>query len=290
MNVVMLSKTPLAGAPYENAKCINKYSNGEVSVRWVSLKDRYLDGRIFPSDLIYGAPEADQAIASADIFHVHNEPFPGLETFRGGRKVLVQLHSCPLRATLNQMLALSQHRYTISQPMQLRAYQLPGLPNMLDPEEYLPLDEKRTKPRIVFAPTNEWSVNMVGSKGSNEVKVILAEFQNEFEIEFMNKMPYVLNLDVKRHSDILIDDVVGNTFHRTSLEGCCFGLAVLSSTNEGGWIFATLQNLREVLTKLAREKRFLEESRRRSRQWLTTAWHPRNLVWQYVDAYKLLGR
>lgn len=286
MNVVMLSKTPLAGAPWENAKCLNKYSNGEVSVRWVALKDRYLDGRIFPSDLTYGTPEATKAIASADIFHVHNEIFPGLETFRGGRKVLVQLHSCPLRATLNQMLALSQHQYTISQPMQTKAYGLPGLPNMMDPEEYLPEEEAKLRPRLVFAPTNEWPPHMIGSKGANEVKAILAGFTADFEIVFLSNMPYLLNLNVKRKADILIDDVVGNTFHRTSLEGCCFGLAVISSTQDGGWIFATLQNLRAVLQRLAREKDFVKESKARSRWWILNKWHPRNLVQQYLDAYK----
>jgi hypothetical protein len=287
INVVMLSRTALAGAPYENAKCINKYSK-KVRVRWVALRTTYADGRKFPQDMLYSDPEAKKLIGRADIIHLHNETFPGLESYR--KKLLIQFHSCPIRQTFKLLRDLTPHVYTIDQPMQQREYRLPGLPNMIDPEEYRPKTSFGPRLKIVFAPTNNWNMNMIGSKASVEVERTLKQATPYADVDIFSSLDYVENLERKKYADILIDDLIGKTFHRTALEGCCFGLAVLTSTDHGGWINTNLMGLIPTLRRLVGERDYLNAWKKKSREWLLKEWHPATLVKAYEDAYqKILG-
>lgn len=291
MKVVMLSRTPLAGAPLEAMKCLNKYT--DLNVRWISIKDNYADKRIFPSDLIWSKdrPLCIHEIKTADIVHIHNEPFPIDISMLSGKRVVVQFHSVPMRKSYNEMCRLSKHAYTIMQPMQQREYiGLPALPNLIDPEEYVPAEHSNIdvsgRPTVVFAPTNKWAAQLKGSKACTDVIRILHEFKRDAVVDIFSDVPYEANLRRKRFSDIVVDDVVGNTFHRTALEGCCFGLAVITSHHASGFFSSDLAQLPGALRTLVKNPTALQKYKQKSRDWVQSNWHPRNLCAMYVEAYK----
>ncbi|GAI56420.1 unnamed protein product, partial [marine sediment metagenome] len=62
--------------------------------------------------------------------------------------------------------------YTIKQPGQEKEYRLKGLPNIIDPDEYRPIQRKMPV-KIAFAPSNRMPIDNPASKGYNEVRTIL---------------------------------------------------------------------------------------------------------------------
>lgn len=287
MKVVMLSKTPLAGAVYETVKCLRKYAG--LDIRWIAIKNRYNDGRVFPKDLLW-SENSDlclKLIREADIIHMHNEIFPYAREIWEHKNLVVQFHSVPKRADFDEMCKLTIHCYTLKQPLQEFEYNLPGLPNLMDPEEYFPIDKPiGNKLKIVFAPTNDWPSSSKGSKGKYEVIKILDEFSAIADVEIFSNLPYEVNLKLKRESDILIDDVVNRTFHKTTIEGCCFGLVVLTSTISRGWLYADLNTLRDLISDLIDDYEKVKIWKMFSREWIKTEWHPKNLVNLYMEVYR----
>jgi len=286
LKIVFLSRMPLAGAPWETMKCLRKYAN--LNVRWICECDRYPDGRVFPSDLVYGKGREDhlKLIEEADIVHIQTDHFLSDDSILMGKKVLIQFHSCPKRGTYEMYKKYNAQYYTIRQPMQIREYSgIPSLPTLLDPEEYTPSGETHEVPVVVFAPSVNWEVNIKGSKAKRLVNLALNETKGIKVDSFMG-VPYLENLKRKKQADILIDDVVGDTFHKTTLEGCCFGLAVITSWRSPGMVYSKLDSLSDTLRDLIENRSVLEDSKRKSREWMVNEWHPKDLVKNYLDAYE----
>ena len=287
MNIVFVSMTPLAGAPFETMKCLNKYSNGELKVRWITNTDRYSGSRVFPHDLLWGEnrKECEQFLREADVIHIQNQMPSDIVSFLEGKGVLAQFHSCPRQPSVDNIMKFTKHLYTISQPMQMRAFkELPNLPNMMDPEEHTPEISTREKIRVVFAPTNDWVSRSLGSKGKDDIIPMLRRLSNKCEPIIFSDLEYYENLKLKQSGDILIDDVVNNTFNKTAIEGCCFGLAVISGSAGGGWIPSDLYLLEKTLLNLL-EPENLKFAKELSRNWIMTEYHPKNLVQLYCQAY-----
>jgi len=289
VKILFISRMPVAGAPWETMKCLIKYAG--MDVRWICSKSSYPDGRAFPSDIVLGRENRDECmklIADADIVHIQcDHPFVD-EDFRG-KKVLVQFHSVPRRHTYEYYKKFNSVYYTVSQPWLMKEYSdLPDLPNLMDVEEHMPIPRHHDKPVVVFAPSNDWKLGAIGSRAKSEVDQILRSFGDRIEVQSYTGIPYLRNLEIKRHSDILIDDVVGDTFHKTTLEGCCYGLAVITSWESQGWNYSNLSSLPDTLRELVDNRERLEASQRRSREWILNEWHPSDLVKEYVDVYSKL--
>lgn len=295
INVAMVSCTPLAGAPLETAKCLNKYASGRLNVRWIADSVAYGDGRRFPKDLLLGEDRAEalDVLEQADIIHIQNAHFSEVEKyFSTGKRIIAQFHSCPKLPTVGRYLQITPHCFTLNQPMQVREFpHLPQLPNLMDPEEYTPLEPRpiRSKPRILFAPTNDRNKFTVGSKGRAEILPMLESVREFFDVEVFSNLPYVQNLERKRQADILIDDVVNGTFNKTALEGCCFGLATITGSAFPGWLQANLGTLRETLLNL-RDPENLLAVQKLGREWITEDYHPRKMADLYLQAYEKVLR
>jgi hypothetical protein len=291
VKVVMVTTTALAGAPYESAKCLRKYAG--LNVRWVAETNRYADGRVFPKDLLLGedAAEIDGVIKGADVIHIQNDVPQSLLSLIQSKPLLFEAHSCPKRPRFNVLAGMTKYVYTVLQPMQQRTYNLPGLPNMMDPEEYIPdqhsmSDNSPHTMQVVFSPTNDWPSNMLGSKGERDVLNVLNIFGNKLSLDIFHNLPYEENLKRKQSADIVIDDVVNQTFNKTAIEGCCFGTAVISSSPECGGVCSSLGGLQLDLENLISSQSILLDAKAKAREWALTKWHPKNLVQRYIDAYK----
>ena len=286
LNIVQVSQTPLAAAPWEITSCLKKYGN--LKVRLIQSVHAFVNGMSFPKDLIIDLDQTEviNIIQKADLVHIHDTCPDELIPYLKGKKVIIQFHSVPKKHDFAKMNALTSHRFTVEQPMQVATYSYPTLPNMIDVEAYSPKQTINDIPKIVFAPTNGRAMNVPGSKARNEVQGILNKFAGTFTLDIFDNLSYFENLARKRSADILIDDVLNCTFNRTALEGACFGLVVMTSLVGTGFMFTTLANLEDNLIKLRDNMKIMENYKEASRAWVLKHWHPGNQVNQYIDQYK----
>ena len=287
MKLAIFSKTPLAAAPWELLKALRKYT--DIQVRLINEYIGYPDGRIFPIDLKLNCKDdgSRAILAAADLWHVHNYMHRELPDLRSGQPVVAQFHSLPRLGNWKELWDFTPIRYTIRQPLQEREYGLPALPNLIDPDEYRP-SRKGSKVRIAFTPSTRMPLGFPGTKGYAEVKRILKEVagKRDVEIIWIEGVPYERNLEMKSISDILIDDVVTGNFHRTSLEGACFGCAVINKNNAVPWVRADLKSLEERLLELIDNSGVLKLHQELARSWVESEWHAIDGVKEYVAAYK----
>jgi len=287
MKLTIFSRTPLAAAPWELYRALKKYTT--IDVNLINGTARYNDGRIFPFHLLMTSPNgtAMRALQESDIWHVHNYLVPQLINIRRHQKVIAQFHSLPRLGNWQQLMAFADVSYTIRQPKQEKEYKLKGLPNIIDPDEYKPT-RRRTPVKIAFAPSTRLAIGHPGSKGYNEVKAILNSVagKRDVNIVWIERRPYLENLQLKQQSHILIDDIVTGNWHRTSLEGMCFGCAVLNKVTKSPFVYATLDTLEERLLWLVDNSAVLNEFQERARLWMLQHWHATDQIKEYVHVYE----
>ena len=179
--------------------------------------------------------------------------------------------------------------YTIKQPLHEKEYKLKGLPNIIDPDEYRPILRKSPL-KIAFAPSSRTPVGHPASKGYYQVKEILKNVAKKkaVEIIWIEGRPYETNLRLKQRSHILIDDVVTGNWHRTSLEGACFGCVVFNKVMKGPFVYASLKTLEERLLWLIDNPSILKDFQERTRLWILQNWHAIDQIKEYVRVYKEL--
>lgn len=285
MNVVMVSPDPASGVPWEVMACLNRYSS-VLKVRWVSLSDRYADGRLFPSDLLW--PRDVDAVASvceaADVFHLYDIVPPAFVTYMQ-KPALLQLRTIdpelpPLAPQVGQC-------YLTSHP--LRQQGLPTLPLLMDPEVHCPSYFTRpptSRLHVVFAPTSGVSFGARNSLAKVDVLDVLVQLRRSLVADVFNGIPYAENLARKLQADVIIDDVVEPLFHKTTLEGACLGRVVLSALGGCGSYETRLVSLADNLMALVKDRALVESLQHQSRAWVLNNWHPSNLVALYERAYE----
>jgi len=287
MKLTVYSRTPLAAAPWELYKALKRYTTIDVSL--INNTDRYNDGRVFPHHLLLTSPNGDamRVLQESDMWHVHNYLIPQLIVLKRAHKVIAQFHSLPRLGNWQQLMAFADANYTIRQPNQEKEYKLKSLPNIIDPDEYRPV-RRRLPVKIAFAPSTRLPVGHPGSKGYNEVRAVLNRVarKRDVEIVWIERKSYIENLRLKQQCHILIDDVVTGNWHRTSLEGMCFGCAVLNKVTKSPFVYATLSTLEERLLWLVDNPEILNNFQERSRFWVLQHWHAMDQVKEYVHAYQ----
>lgn len=288
MKVAIFSRTPMAASAYELWKALRKYTAVEANL--ITITSGYPDGRIFPGDLTWG-PRAREALAAADVWHVNNYWHPCLDEIKPRKPILAQFHSLPRLGNWKELWDRATARVTIRQPLHEKEYQIPGLPNIIDADEYRPA-RRGDKIRIAFAPTSKAVIGIPCTKGYNEVRAILAKVAaaRPIEVALIEGQPYERNLEMKRASHILIDDVVTGNFHRTSLEGAVYGLAVVNKNKHTPWVFANLQTLESALFRLIDEPPTLKIYQTMARTWALHDWHPVEQIKEYTAAYERIAR
>jgi len=286
MKLAIFSRTPLAGAPWELYKALKRYTNIDASL--INERTAYADGRRFPHHLLLTSPNGNamKVLQESDLWHVHNYLTPQLIVLRRGHKVIAQFHSLPRLGNWQALMNFADRCYTIKQPGQEKEYKLKGLPNIINPDEYTPI-RRRTPIKIAFAPSNRMPIGNPASKGYNEVRTILDSVarKRDVEIVWIEGQWYQNNLQMKQQSHILIDDVVTGNWHRTSLEGACFGCAVLNKVMKTPFVYTSLETLEERLLWLMDNPSVLNDFQERSRLWVLQNWHAMDRIKEYVNAY-----
>lgn len=287
MKVAIFSRTPLAAAPWELFKALKRYTDIDVSL--INATARYADGRRFPFHLLLHPTNGMSlmALQRGELWHIHNYLVPQLQAMKRDQKVIAQFHSLPRLGNWQALMNFADRCYTIKQPGQENEYKLKGLPNIIDPDDYKPI-RRKLPIKIAFAPSSRAPVGHLASKGYNEVRVILKTVarKRNVEIVWIEGRPYEINLQMKQGSHILIDDVVTGNWHRTSLEGACFGCAILNKVMRTPFVYASLDTLEERLLWLVDNPSVLNDFQERTRLWVLQKWHAMDSVREYVQAYK----
>ncbi len=294
MKVAIYSKTPLAAAPFELWKALRKYTT--IDARLINERNGYPDGRSFPFDIIAagsGREQVARILEEADVLHVHNYWPISLGMLNGIHPIMAQFHSLPRLGNWRELWekARDGDRYTIRQPLQELEYNLPALPNLIDPDEYRPA-ARGPKVRIAFAPSSRAATGLPCAKGYAEVRAALDSIagKRDIEIAWIEGQPYTRNLELKRSAHILIDDVVTGNFHRTSLEGACFACAVINKSSRIPWVRADAATLERVLLELIDNPGHLAIAQEMARAWILAEWHPIEGVKEYEAAYRKASR
>jgi len=145
--------------------------------------------------------------------------------------------------------------------------------------------------KIAFAPSNRMPIGNPASKGYNEVRAILNNVarKRDIEIVWIEGKPYETNLRQKQNSHIIIDDVITGNWHRTSLEGACFGCAVLNKTMKTPFVYTTIATLEERLMWLVDNPSILNDFQDTARLWVLQHWHAMDRIKEYINAYQEVG-
>ncbi len=164
MKLAIFSKTPLAAAPCELYKALKKYTLLDVSL--INSTYRYNDGRTFPHHMLLAANNGSsmKLLRDSDVWHIHNYLVPQLIMMRKSQKVVAQFHSLPRLGNWAQLMDFADVCYTIRQPNQEKEYNLKGLPNIIDPDTYVPI-RRKLPVKIAFAPSTRVAIGHPGTKG-----------------------------------------------------------------------------------------------------------------------------
>ena len=159
--------------------------------------------------------------------------------------------------------------------------------NGIFPDKYRPI-RRKSLIKIAFAPSTRVAIGHPGSKGYLQVRDVLDRIarKRDVKIIWIERIAYSKNLELKQHAHILIDDVVTGNWHRTSLEGMCFGCAVLNKVMKSPFVYATINTLEERLLWLIDNPTILNDFQERSRLWVLQHWHAMDMVKEYTKVYE----
>lgn len=291
MNLVLFSVNPLAGAPWHYYQCIKKYT--DINVRLINQKFAYSDGRAFPHDIIWKNNQAktELIIKHADIvvFHNYLPAYIKHVINRTKQKIIGIFHSVPRLGNWKDLMSYAHKSYVIDQPYQVNEYkELETIPTLFDMTVCSPINKRDDKINIVYAPSNRYNIDHKASKGFNIVFPILKQVQSKYrhvDIKLIEKTPYFDNLEIKRHCHIMIDDILHNTYHLTSVEGCCFKMPVLTGIGDNGYPFVKTneKTLASNLLKLIENKEERERLGNLGYDWVQTQFNPMNLTKKYME-------
>ena len=160
------------------------------------------------------------------------------------------------------------------------------------------------KIRIGFSPSNVKKRSKWETKGLGRTTKILKKIEKIFsnvEIDIIRNVPLNDCIKRKSHCDIVIDECVTSSFHRSGLEGLALGKLTICSLDEkvinilkkvsksdvvpfeNIWIDDLESDLKKIITK---GKKHIFEIGVKNREWMENNWNPKTIVNEYITFYK----
>lgn len=322
MLVVHISYTPLAGAPIRIVNALNKYTI--YKSRLININPNCYGKRVFPEDLIWekDREEALELIEKADIIHlnhwmdIENNGFginikslvkPSckfIRMFHTGINTVARNNKREIERILDdpypKLVIAQYHERTC-----LRAMVTPNIVPIND-ELYTPLEQlnenNNEKPVIFYSYTadNSGFSSRWDTKGTPEVFNLLKGFESIANILKITNTPFLECLSMKRHSDIVIDDIMTGSYHLTSLEALSQGKVVLSYLDNRTqdilkeitgakylpFVNVKVEEAKYVLEELCKNKKLRQDIGKHSRDWMEKYYNDRDMIKFYEKAYE----
>ncbi len=279
LKILLIKRSRLADAPDELVKAINRYTQHHADID-CKAKEGY------------------------HILHYNNIYFPAKHNSK-----VIQYHSEPSRVTFakhfgnaptfpKKQLVLSQYHATLPEYSHCELVQ--NVINFENDTYDLKHQERGTKFfKIGYSPSVTQKVNIYYDKGYEKTKAILESIEG---IEFDIITGVSLTECIKRKSscDIIIDECVTGSFHRSGLEGLALGkMTICWLNNETEKMLKDftsteipfenihIDNLKEFLIKCCDFP--LEEIHKvgeKNRIWMEKNWHPKIIAEKFISIYR----
>ncbi len=273
MKIQQFKLSPLAYAPDELSACINKYS----------------DHQSFVSNII------DQ---SANIIHFNNK------FIHTNKKQLIQFHSEPEKVMLNypyKKLVIAQYHASLSEYKNCQVVK-----NIIDTDKliYSRYREITKIFKVGYSPSITKKVNEYYNKGYEETTLILQRLKNKyklFDFDVITNVSLEECLKRKAECNIIIDECVTGSYHRSSLEGLAMGKMTIAYLNDKVIdIFksVTKQYYMPIeIIKINELENFLETLIINNRllyvlekgyinyEWFKQYWNPKDIINDFISIY-----
>ena len=278
------ASTKIADAPAELVKAINKFSNTYRCVLLGYGTSQPMPGRF-------------------DILHAHNKLPPKIIT----GKTILQYHSEPfqveLRKSVNKKLVISQYLATLPEYSSCQVVR-----NVIDftkPEYNLNRVDNIIK--IGFSPSRTSKLGSWHDKGYpqtiNILNNIKKKYGNLVEIDIITDVSLSECILRKSRCNIIIDECITASYHRSGLEGLALGkLTICSLSPEVESVFLKssgsstspfvniwMNDLELELCKIIDSGiDYVLEEGETNRLWMNKWWHPETIVNEFVKIYNTL--
>jgi hypothetical protein len=277
--------TPIANAPLELAKAINKFGKNYNCVM-----------------IGHGASPASTA-SDCDILHAHNL----LPTPNKGKKTLLQYHSEPFQVDLKgraqQRLVIAQYHATLPEYSNCKVVR-----NVIDftTPQYAVRPVNRVI-RIGYSPSRTKPLGKWHNKGYPETMAVLNSIKEKYgrtvEIDIITGVTLDQCIIRKSNCNIIIDECVTASYHRSGLEGLALGklticslspavekvLLSASGASASPFVNIWISNLEIELCKIIDAGvDYIIEKGKTSRAWMENHWHPQTIVDEFTKIYDTL--
>lgn len=279
MKILQIKTTPIALAPDLLSDAINKYTE-HFSVVQHPL---------------------DKVTDKFDVILFHNKWFSS-----NFEKQFIMYHSEPFMVDLKipdfvKKMVIAQYHCTLPEFKDCDIVR-----NVIDFNDPIYEPKYFDKIKIGYSPSNKGSFGDWHNKGYNETKKILEEIKKKFG----SKVEYDIITDVsleeclKRKSEcnIIIDEVVTGSYHRSGLEGLAMGKlticnllpqvqdALMKVTGSETIPFypATLESLKRRLINIIEDKgvEFINSTGKDNRKWMETYWSPQTIINDFIKKFE----
>jgi hypothetical protein len=306
--VLQIAGIPCANRPYDINQLINAYSSKYTSrhVLGGQYSKKYADipYREFPYDLLLklDKEKIHDLINEAKIIHIHHRIDQSLlRLIPNDKKIIftvsnlgssLKINNTPQNIEYDNNIKKITNIITVTdQPLQKIAYEylttksLPLVKFLFNKANI----KHNIKPIVVFAPTNRKSEEAT-SKGYFRVLGIIYKLKLDgldFDFDLIEGVPYEENLKRKQVADILIDDVVNENYHNSSIEAGCFGAAVLTNYSDSNYPFikTNLSELENNLKNLIIQPETLKKAQSEMITWANTIYTPEKILLPFEQLY-----
>jgi len=277
MRILQYKRSKLAFAPDEIARVINKYTDHQS----------FISGN-----------EENFTKEKTDFIHFHN----GFKSLCG-IKSCIQYHSEPKKVKLDfpgRKLVISQYHATLEEYKDCTIVRNP-IDFEKDIYEYVRIDDKI---RIGYSPSTKTKDSEWADKGYEQTKEILEKLKEQYKISYdiIHNTTLLDCILRKSRCNIIIDECITTSFHRSALEGLALGKYTICSygkevadvikkvTNqklipfENVWI----DGLYEYLERLIKDydMKTIVDRGMRNREWMYRYWHPKTIANEYIRIYE----
>ncbi len=307
MKILHLSKTPCAGAIEALSSAIRDFTPHDS--RWIGTGTSM--GMDFGADVSWEDTAQFPLLAEADAFVLHNYLSPNVQPLRDyllgdpRKRVVGFYHSAPEACSLAltktfPYACVAQYAYHTFKAAELDPF---PIRNVIRFDQWdLPPRETEETIRIGFSPSNrnaqgkkgtqEW----YGSKGFDETMAVLRTIEERpgVECHVIEDVSLQTCLLIKNQCDLLIDEVVTGSYHRSLLEGMALGrptltgmdvphesllcelagLSELPKANDAPWVQVHASRQEACLLDLVADSDLRRHIGQRARRFMQEHWQP----------------
>ena len=266
MNILILSRSVLAGAPTNLNNLINKYGNGEITSRCITSKNashiKWKQDICWPwviqngkKEILEDLPKLKELVDWCDIIHIHNQP-----PFSNGNKswefissvkkpFIVQVFSEPTKCSkmlsdmqkffkIEKLVCPAQYHTLLYKEEHETARLVTDITNSL----LMPMYIENSPPYITYSISNRATLEELqrkrgaewAYKSFYEVNPILQKLNKENIISYkiFYDVDFEKSLKLRQTGNMHIDDIYTGAFHTSSLEGLSQGKLVFCNLKD----------------------------------------------------------